>query len=81
MRKHKDDNHFNYAPGTTTKMTIADTLSRAFPNEEILNQIMNTNDLSEAEDEAINKLKMAITKDNDAQDLLHFIKSGWPKEK
>lgn len=82
MRLYRYDIEFQYMEGS--RLILADTLSRAFLNEnenDVSPRILSMNSLIDMPDPRIEEVQQAMKEDNDLQILLKTIKEGWPDKK
>ena len=79
LRLYRYDIEFNYIEGS--KLLIADTLSRAYIDNNDFVKVMKVNALKGCDDERICQVREATANDESMQVLLRIIKDGWPKHK
>ena len=80
MRLYRYDIEFQYMEGS--RLILADTLSRAFPNEnDVSPRILCMNSFINMPDPRIEEVKQAMKSDDNLQLLLKTIKEGWPENK
>ena len=82
MRLNRYDIEFQYVPGA--ELVLADTLSRAVPDQNFSfehTRVMQLDTFEMIADERLKQIKEATSTDTEFQNLLHVIQNGWPDHK
>ena len=82
MRLNRYDIEFQYVPGA--ELVLADTLSRAVPDQNSPFEhirVMQLDTFEMIADERLKQIKEATSTDTELQSLLHVIQNGWPDHK
>ena len=82
MRLNRYDIEFQYVPGA--ELVLADTLSRAVPDQDFPfehTRVMQLDTFEMIADERLKQIKEATATDTELQNLLHVIQNGWPDHK